>query len=89
MRKMALTADAVFEYAKSFTERAVADGKSLALRYPKLKDVARRFRVRQSEIADLVDEGSSMGYLGIVVAFGGPGGYGVIREVGDRLVEAY
>ncbi len=89
MRKKALRPDDIFDYAAAFHAKAVADGKSLVLRYPKLKDVARKYRVRQEEIETLVEEGSKKGYLGIVAGFGGARGYWVIPVPGDRMIEAY
>lgn len=89
MKKRTLSPDEVFDHAVAFHAKAVGEGKSVAAQYPKLKDVARHYGVRQEEVEDLVEEGSSKGYLGLIVGFGGQLGHGYIEKPEDRMIEAY
>jgi hypothetical protein len=85
---MKVTAQKVFDYADRYARQHEKVGRGT--QYPTVRQAARRFKVPQSVIVDIV-EGADIkdAYFGIAVALGisGVGHYAL--EGGDQLIEAY
>ena len=82
------TAETVFNYANRFARRNEKAGRGT--RYPTVRQAAKRFRVTQSSIVDIV-EGSDIdgAYFELAVALGIPGVGNASLEGGDQMIEAY
>lgn len=89
-----MDAEMIYGYAKRYAELSVRSGRGT--RYPTVRLAARRFRCRQSEIVEMVEQsdasfipGADYFGLSVGVQMGGGGGYATYDAVGDYEIEAY
>lgn len=56
------------------------------LEWPKVRDLAKRFRIRQAEVLSMIEDSPE---LDLLVAFRSGGGVGELEDKGDYRVEYY
>lgn len=85
---MAITPQALFDYATAYASKAESEGKGTA--YPTFREVAKRFKASHEEIEQACqDWDQSTGYMQPAVGVRSGAGVAAFELRGDCLVEAY
>ena len=76
-----VTPEKIFKYASRYYDRHG--------RWPEIRAVAKRFKISQVKVENIVCDYTGTDYLGIATGIGTYSGVGSFDKIGDYLVEAY
>jgi hypothetical protein len=80
-----LTPEALYAYAMSFHEKAVA--RDARRQFPSFREASKRFRCSHDDIENAIDSYEGPGYMGAVVGYQCGSGIAEISVRGDHLIE--
>ncbi len=86
-RRKELSPEDLFEWASEYARSSETAGRGT--NYPTLRMASRRYGISQERIEELLDEGTTRGYLGLAVGIRTHSGTGVFKTRGECLIEAY